>query len=141
MNARCAPFLALVIWYLLAPPLNDSHQPPPPQSDADGLFLSTAPPRAAEHKLDVPLSAWHPRGVFDSQEDCDKARSSAINDSEQAVQRCEALINSAHYNSDQPGRSAIAPDLRSRLQRLQSDYKNLIFAKCVAAADPRLEEK
>jgi len=126
MNTRCVPFLALVIWFLLAPP---SVEPLPPSSPSS--------PRFPYLNVDAPLLAWLSRGAFPSHVQCDEARTSAIHNTQQAVERSEAQLNDARRSSD----DSAPPGLWSRVFWLRAYYASLISAKCVAADDPRLVEK
>jgi len=136
MNTRCVPLLAFVIWYLLTPPNIGSH--PSPQSGPQ--FFSTTPFPAQQSKRSPALSTWHPLAEFDSEEQCDQARTRAIGDTERTVEKYEALLNSARRDSDQQEESA-GPDLRSRLDRLREYYKSLISARCIADDCPGLYDK
>jgi hypothetical protein len=125
MNTRCVPFLALVIWFLLAPP---SIEPLP-----SGAFTQQSP-GFPYLKPDAPLLAWLSRGAFPSHVQCDEARTSALHNTKPTVERYGAQLDGARRRSD----DSTTPELRSRFYRLRAYYASLIYAKCVAADDPRL---
>jgi len=157
MNTRCVPFLALVIWFLLVPPFIE---PLPPGSP------SYAAPRLPYLKPDAPLLAWLSRGAFPSHVQCDEALTSALHNTQQAVERYEAQLEHARRGLDEQEDSAIPqaveryeaqlddarrssdeqedsaiPELQYQVKFYRRLYQGTLLAKCVAADDPRLVEK
>ncbi len=119
MKLRHAAALALVGWYLIAPPYMESDLPP----------HSGAP----DINLDAPLSATHPRGVFDSEIECGEARIRANNDADRALGK---MYDRRRRKSD-----GVAEPFRGFELSTAEYLESMMWARCVATDDPRLMEK
>jgi hypothetical protein len=128
MNPRHAAALALVGWYLMAPP---------PQADpTTGLPNGAADVRA-------PFKYWDNEGSFDSAKEC----SSNLESNIRLLMQVEANMRSRHLSERQESAEDEKVDQAAKLPRGWSyglRYYGLakaIGAQCIATDDPRLKEK
>jgi hypothetical protein len=108
LKLRHAAALALLGWYLIAPPYIESE----PHSGAPVI------------NLDAPLSPWNPRGIFDSEIECGKARVRSNDDADRALGKI--------YKRS--GRKPFRGFELTTAEYLES----MTWTRCVLRDDPRL---
>jgi hypothetical protein len=108
-------------------------------------------PRTPQQSKHSPaLSPWAPQAKFHSKEQCDQARTSALGDTRQTVEKYEMLLNSVRdsklrllnsaRDSEQQEESARSA-LRYRVDWFRAYYESLLSLRCVADDYPGLYDK
>ena len=121
MSARHAAALALVGWYLMAPP----------------IFWNGETDSAA------PLSYWSREGSFNDEVACQK---SLIDHQQERRDRLKKSIDQLNAlpdsikRSDKPLRE-LAPDVWQAGRNANLAMKNALAMRCIATDDPHLKEK
>jgi hypothetical protein len=115
VKSNRAVVLALVGWYLIAPPYMEEE----PHVGAPDI------------NLDAPLSAWSPRGVFDSEIECGEARIRANNDADRALGKM--------YERSKRKSGGLAEPFRGFELSTAEYLESMMWPKCVASDDPRLK--
>jgi hypothetical protein len=112
---RHAAALALVVWFLIAPPYMEAE----PHLGSPDI------------NLDASLSAWRPRGVFNSEIECGEARIRTNNDAERALGK---MYDRRRRKSD-----GVAEPFRGFELSTAEYLESMMWARCVASDDPRMK--
>lgn len=121
MKSRHAAALALVGWYLMAPPIR-----PGWHFDRD-WHLTNRPWVRSE----LPLSHWDILKSFEAANECEGAKKKMCDDWQSISSATGEILG-----YDGPGCQADEPDRKDLVEVIRNEY-----LMCVATDDPRLKEK